>query len=89
MIDVRSKKVHTKLVVGKDLFLARKENGGETHQVAITYIQKEDCCVCVRAWAYTRERERESKSHTNGKVKKLKIWYNLVEVTLSFFTDVN
>ena len=47
------------MVVGKDLFLAQKENGGETHQVAITHIQKEDCCVCARTCAYTRERERE------------------------------
>ena len=63
------------MVVSKDLFLARKENGGETHKEVITHIQKEDFCVCVcaRARERERERERESRSHIKGKVKKLKI----------------
>ena len=47
------------MVVSKDLFLARKENGGETHKEVITHIQKEDFCVCVCTRVRERERERE------------------------------
>ena len=61
------------MVVSKDLFLAQKENGGETHKEAITHIQKKDFCVYVCAHECEREREKESRSHTKGKVKKLKI----------------
>ena len=58
----------------------------KTHEEAITQIQKEDCCICIYTYLCVcvceKERERE-RSHIKGKVKKLKIWCNLVGLEIN------